>query len=250
MEIEADTRLTRSQKLAVFGVVQYRRRSLVVEPEDCTENRSASPITSRRSPIIESVPELDVRRLGRNIKTEIPNAAPAPSQQVEQPVEGLIESGSALAFELLSWQVPGWLVLEFSAAGKVDQVDLRHRLMNNILLHMLPSGFRGAAMHQHQWPVIGHQAKDSAAREWVLSMILGHRRQNPESRLWLMGELGVGLLFPVAESTEVSNSGARLLAPQGIEVLVTPDLKSMLGDPASKQKCWHTLKSYSQRLIE
>ena len=241
----------RAKYLNALGVVQYRRRSLAVV-ETLAEQETQSLAAAESS-------------VGANANVAAPlkqpDSAPASRseiaghlmQELEQVKVDLSEDAStqgsrqttanskpAFGFDLLVWRTEKILVLEFSAVES-EQTGLKHRLANNILKALWPQAFKGVELHQHSWPMQGVAADIGSATEWLNSLIAGHRHQAKVIPIWLMGDLGMQMLFP-DHSDELTGSWVRH-DKLGADLLVTQGLKHISESTAAKAQLWQLLKT-------
>lgn len=246
---------SREKHLKALGVVQYRRRSLtVINAAPLAEQTITESI--KDSALVAQVSKTDHVSVINPVeaKVETPNKSVAADlvQELEQAkadllsdTQGLENSKPAFGFDLLVWRSPKILVLEFSVVES-EEITLKHRLANNILKALWPQEFNGVDLHQHSWPMPGVAADIGSATEWLNSLVTGHLQHENSMPIWVMGELGLKMLFPEqAESPERLSElmGSRMRHEKlDVELLISPSLKHISESVVAKVQVWQLLK--------
>lgn len=242
--------MTRNAALSLLGVVQYERRPAAsdIESKALTDSPESESIESKQSS--KATRKELVKELTSALKDlDVPPQDSLPEQPVQpennqaassNDTNSASESGSERTFELLFWRCGSLLVLE-SSDGEHALTDTKHRLANNILRTVSSSG-AGVAMRNTTWPIEGLPGSDKDAEQWLRVFLKGQLNQDPETKVWMMGEDLVELVLSKHGSLS-ELVGLRLQDNQtGLEVLVTDSLGEMIRKPFLKATAWKTLK--------
>ena len=246
----------RAKYLNALGVVQYRRRLLAVaSPAPARESVAAqteiAPGHKIAPPDTEKSSAAKIAgRFEKPIAVDDPVRVPerAKSDLVEDS-QGLKNDSPAFGFNLLVWRSAKILVLEFSVLES-EEIDLKHRLANNMLKALWPLEFKGVEVYQHSWPMPGVAADITSATGWLNSLVSGHLHHESKTPIWVMGELGLKMLFP--EQSGVSENLSRLIGTRtrheklGVDLLISPGLKHISASATAKAQTWQLLKPVRQ----
>ncbi len=236
-----------SAMLQVLGIEQYRRRSLrVVSDTVSAQSQIPSPkeTTGRRRHRFPEAPgtsspasgdlQLIRKRQGAGVGSHL-GAAREDDLATEH------SSTGTQNFEVLVWRDPRILVLDVSTSEDT-MLQGKHRLANNILRALWTTEFAGADVHQYHWPIPGVDAGLDQARSWLTSLVASHAANHAEAPVWLMGDIGVGLLFP-EKSQDRAAVGRLRHKTLGVDMLLTPALGGMLQNHVTKAETWHLLNT-------
>lgn len=198
----------------------------------------------------EHVIEKDTKRgIESGIKNDVRSGVEKSENKATPAVE--VVSQAAPYFDLLIWRTKGLLVLDFSRS-ETELTAIKHRLTNNILRAIWPSGFSGCDMYQYSWPITGIRPDAESGREWFNSLVSGYIQQGENTPIWLMGEAGLDLLFHEQKQEDRSPEkslyddliGTRTRHPKmDIDFLVGPSLSKLLESSVAKVQTWQLLKA-------
>lgn len=217
-----------------LGIVRYRRRELrVVEAASSAGPASEKVRDSNTRPALNRIASAPVTS---NLQPPASADSNAQSQVPDQ----------QLSFDLLMWKTDKLLVWEFSRE-QVGLASAKHRLVNNVLKALWPSGFEGVQMLQQNWPMPGVNASKTSASDWLASMLSGHLQQSEAVPVWLMGDIGMELLLEHQESHD-DMVGSRIKHPRlDLELFIGPSAQIMFDNPIAKAQTWQMLRELRDR---
>ncbi|MEQ9210303.1 MAG: hypothetical protein RLN96_10760, partial [Pseudomonadales bacterium] len=192
--------MQKAEYFEALGIVRYRRRELrVVETASSVDTAPEKVRDSNTRPALNRVASAPVT-------SDLQPPAPADSNTQSQ------MPGQQLSFDLLIWKTGKLLVWEFSRE-QAELASAKHRLVNNVLKALWPSGFEGVQMLQQNWPLPGVNASKTSASDWLASTLSGHLQQSDAAPVWLMGDIGLELILGQQDSYD-DMLGSRVKHPQ------------------------------------